>query len=66
MTANNIEGLLNYGAVRRNDAAVGAEGHAFHVVETRARYAAKRDLDQAKKAVELAVTMADKQLDLFR
>jgi hypothetical protein len=34
--------------------------------EAAGRVGAAEDLDQAKKAVELAVTMADKPLDLFR
>ena len=34
--------------------------------ETAARAGAADDLDKAKNAVELAVAMADKQMDLFR
>jgi len=34
--------------------------------EAAGRAGAADDLDKAKKAVELAVLMADKQLDLFR
>jgi hypothetical protein len=34
--------------------------------EAAGRAGASEDLDKAKKAVELAVAMADKQLDLFR
>ena len=34
--------------------------------EAAGRKGAAADLDKAKKAVELAVAMADKQLDLFR
>jgi hypothetical protein len=34
--------------------------------EAAGRAGVAEDLEKAKKAVELAVTMADKQLDLFR
>jgi len=34
--------------------------------EAAGRAGASEDLEKAKKAVELAVAMADKQLDLFR
>ena len=34
--------------------------------EAAGRQGAAEDLDKAKKAVELAVAMADKQLDLFK
>ena len=34
--------------------------------EAAGRVGAAEDLDKAKRAVELAVTMADKQLDLFQ
>jgi hypothetical protein len=34
--------------------------------EAAGRAGAAEDLDKAKRAVELAVAMADKQLDLFR
>ena len=39
--------------------------HGKYKWEAAGRAGASDDLDKAKKAVELAVAMADKQLDLF-
>ena len=41
-------------------------GEGRYTWEASGRAGASDDLDKAKKAVELAVAMADKQLDLFR
>jgi len=42
------------------------QGKDRYTWEAAGRAGASEDLDKAKKAVELAVAMADKQLDLFR
>jgi hypothetical protein len=41
-------------------------GEGRYTWEASGRAGASDDLEKAKKAVELAVAMADKQLDLFR
>jgi hypothetical protein len=41
-------------------------GEGRYTWEASGRVGASDDLERAKKAVELAVALADKQLDLFR
>ena len=56
--------VLWSGKTRLGKVALADKNH--YTWEAAGRAGASDDLDKAKKAVELAVAMADKQLDLFK
>ena len=56
--------MLWLGKARLGKVTLADQGH--YTWEAAGRIGNSDDLEKAKKAVELAVTMADKQLDLFR
>ena len=56
--------VLWLGKAKLGKVTLAEKGH--YTWEAAGRGGAEADLEKAKKAVELAVLMADKQLDLFR